>query len=166
MRFNFLLTLPLFLSTVLSADVVESAEKAEKNPINPLKVTVNVTFPDIDSPLKMTIFNRKLTKLNINLQNNEIGTLGLDLVGGALWDADHTKIVRNLSTVKVHHNKLEPEHSVIIPYTFTTDIYPQDVILELGLVATDPTGSKVSHTLFKGPLTVADPPTSIFDPQV
>jgi len=56
---------------------------------------------------------------------------------------------------------------VNVPYTFVPNMHAQDVVFELGVLFTTKEGGKVvQYTAYNSTISVAEPPTSLLDPQV
>ena len=76
-----------------------------------------------------------------------------------------SQIIRNLTTTR-YNIEIPAGASESISYSFSTELHPQDLTLNLAAIVAD--GKGTSHTLqaFHETVGVVEPDTSIFDPQM
>ncbi|KAL7274059.1 Increased recombination centers protein 22 [Rhizina undulata] len=155
----------LLFCAVASAEVFgENTVKPDEELARTLNVTVDVDFADA-SPLGVKVVNGVPTKVNIALTNYEEGSVSVQFVGGSLWDVKENRPIKNLTSAVVGL-EVPTEKRVEIPYQFTTNLNPQDVLLNLALVLTDPEGKFVTLTAYNSTIGIVEPELSILDPQI
>lgn len=90
----------------------------------------------------------------------------MQLVGGSLWSPaapDQTSVlIRNLTTT-VYRAEIPAGGAESLSYKFTTEMHPADLVLKLAALVGDSEGAFHSLSAFDGPVSVVEPPTSIFD---
>ena len=94
--------------------------------------------------------------------------MAVQFVGGSLWTPEfgtgESKILRNLTT-KQYGIQVLPGQSESLPYSFSTNMHPQEVRLNLAAVIAK--GSNFfSQQAFNGTVQVVEPDSSLFDPQM
>jgi hypothetical protein len=108
----------------------------------------------------------------LDITNNEAEPITVALVGGAL---SHLKPIPDAHpSASIIHNLTSHKSGVVVPaggqesvpYTFTTDLQPADLRLSLVAVVTDEKGTVYQVQAFNEQVSVVEPPTSFFDPQV
>jgi len=152
-----------FLGSAFAAGAA-TGDKADAKAVKDVNADVTVSFPDIESPLGVTVVNGHVTRVDVNVENHETSPISVELIGGALWNSDHSRIINNLTAAKVGAS-IEPEKNSRVAYSFIVDVQPQDVILELGLVMTVK-GNVITKTAYNGTVSIAEPETSLLDPQL
>ncbi|KAF3908634.1 hypothetical protein AA313_de0202800 [Arthrobotrys entomopaga] len=132
-----------------------------------LQASVDVTFPDNDSPLGITIVNGRLARVNLEITNRESVPIFVQAVGGQLRKHDRSEILRNLTALKVG-SEIPAQGTTNVPYSFVPNMHAQDVVFELGVLfhSKEGDGKMIQHTAYNGTISVAEPPTSLFDPQI
>lgn len=153
-------------NTLLTTHSQEMDEEVEDPSTSPaLAISVEASFPDAE------IFGIKITNGQpyesvLSFVNEEPNPITVQFVGGSLWTLDETnpRIVRNLTTNQ-YHVEIPPGEKQSLPYRFQTNLHPQDLRLNLAAVVSWQT---TFYTLqaFNGTVSVVDPDTSIFDPQL
>ncbi len=90
-------------------------------------------------------------------------------VGGTLWTSTlgnkAPQLVRNLTTTR-YNVELPAGQKKSISYKFVTELRPQDLRLNLGAVVTDAEGNAYTLQAFNETVSVVEPDTSLFDPQM
>lgn len=170
-----LAALPLLALSLLgrvAADLADSdlpppqpAAAADEPEVGDLQAKVRVTFPDNDSPLGITIVNGRVARVNIEVANLEPDVITVQAVGGQLRKLDRSTILRNLTAAKVA-TEIQPSGTVNVPFSFVPNMHAQDVVFELGLVFGLKDGRAAQYTAYNGTISVAEPPTSLLDPQI
>ncbi|EPS44733.1 hypothetical protein H072_1264 [Dactylellina haptotyla CBS 200.50] len=166
---RFLSALPLV--AIFAGSALAAAEPPViQPPTNPervdVKAKVDVTFPDNESPLGITITNGRVARINFEVKNFEAEPIIIQAIGGQLRKLDRSDVLRNLTTAKVG-TEVPADGVVNVPYSFVSNMHAQDVILELGLLLTSKKSERIiQYTAYNGTISVAEPPTSLLDPQI
>lgn len=155
------------MDTNQSPNFQDTAEKADGTADAPRQVTVSAeaSFPASEI-FGVKLVNGKPTQALVTVTNGESSPITVNFIGGSLWDLndEQSRIVRNLTTT---------QYSVEIPagqkqglsYTFSTEMHPQDLRLQLSSIIT--TGGNLYNVhAYNGTVSVVEPETSIFDPQM
>jgi hypothetical protein len=153
----------------LPQDPVESDIAADKLQTPALAVTVSASFPTAEI-FGIKLVNGKPTKALVSISNEEPEPINVKFVGGALWTpafevAQTSRIVRNLTSAK-YNVEVASGKKQSVSYNFATDLHPQELRLELAAIVSDVAGKTFSVQAFNETVSVVDPDTSIFDPQV
>lgn len=121
----------------------------------------------------MKLVNGRPTKAIVEITNNEPNAIQVVFVGGALsstkelpagspsWES----IVRNLTSTS-YNLDIEAGEKKEVAYAFVQDMQPQDVLLNIVVVATDSAGGIYSLQAANQAASIVEPPTSFFDPQM
>ncbi|KAI7868897.1 hypothetical protein BDF14DRAFT_442174 [Spinellus fusiger] len=109
------------------------------------------------------IVNGQRNKINLDLSNKEDKVYSVLSVSGRVTLADdHTKTVHNLSAL--HYEVTLPAQTRLsVPYTFYSEYTPGEHGLEVYLDLLD---GKVRVVGYNGTITVIEPESSWFDPQL
>lgn len=87
-------------------------------------------------------------------------------MGGSLATLDEpSQNVRNLSATN-YGVQIPAGETEILPYSLTTEMHPQDLRLNLISVISKNITQFYTIQAFDGPVSVVEPETSIFDPQM
>lgn len=60
----------------------------------------------------------------------------------------------------------EPQPQIDLTYQFTTEMHPQDLILNLAMMLKTPEGRLITFTAYNQTISVIEAPTSLLDPQM
>lgn len=137
-----------------------------------LAVSASVSFPDAEI-FGVKIVNGRTTKALIDITNDETAPVDVAIVGGALSSnaplpaGAHSSalIVRNLTATR-YDLKVPAGEKVSLTYTFTTDLQPQDLRLNLVAVVSSQAGVIYQIQAYNGTVSVVEAAISFFDPQV
>lgn len=90
----------------------------------------------------------------------------MSFIGGSLWTLDEqSQIVRNVTTTR-YNVEIPAGEKESLSYSFVTDLHPQDLRLNLASIVSDGEGRFFTVQAFNGTVSVVEPDTSIFDPQM
>lgn len=90
----------------------------------------------------------------------------VNFVGGSLWTPEeNSRIVRNLTTTR-YGVEIPAGQKETLPYSFATEMHPQDLRLSLVSIVSNSEGQFFTLPAFNGTVSVVEPETSIFDPQM
>ena len=146
-------------------DVVDELEDPGQTPA--LNVQVEAHFPDAEI-FGIKIVNGKPANIQLSINNQEPEPVTVQFVGGSLWTPDFdpstSRIVRNLTT-KQYGVEVPAGESETLPYTFQTNMHPQE--LRLNLAAVIAKGNAFyTQQAFNVTVQVVEPDSSLFDPQM
>lgn len=146
-------------------DFIEELEDPSQTPV--LNVKVDAHFPDAEI-FGIKIVNGKPTNIKLSISNQEPEPVAIQFVGGSLWtpdfDAAGSRNVRNLTT-KQYALEIPAGESETVPYSFQTNMHPQE--LRLNLAAVISKGNQFfTQQAFNGTVQIVEPDSSIFDPQM
>lgn len=90
-------------------------------------------------------------------------------IGGSLWTptfgTQAPQLLRNLTTTR-YNVEVPAGQQKSVSYSFVTELSPQDLNLNLGAVVTDAQGTAYTLQAFNETISIIEPDTSIFDPQM
>lgn len=109
----------------------------------------------------------------LDFKNNEAEAVQVSLIGGALSSLQQlpdgapptAAIIRNLTATR-YDVEIPAGEKQSLPFAFTTDLHPQDLRLNLIAVVTSQAGNVYQVQAFNETVSVVEPATSIFDPQM
>ncbi|KAF8421025.1 hypothetical protein EV426DRAFT_633875 [Tirmania nivea] len=158
---------------LLSAIVVPISAQLFQNDPNAtsrnMNITVDVTFPD-DAPAEasrnapVVIVNGIPKKVNVAIVNYEEVTIGIQFLGGSLWNLESNSNIRNL-TQQVLEVELPKGQKVDLPYTILVDMHPKNLRLNLQMVLRSEQ-RLVTATAYNSTVSIAEQPMSLLDPQL
>jgi hypothetical protein len=165
-KFSSLLLLSLRALGSFAAEA-ETVIEAIEDPKTPnLNVKVSVSFPQAEI-FGVKLINGHATQARLSISNNEPESIGLSLIAGSLSHeaAGEPQIVRNLTAQK-YSIEIPAGQEETVPYTFTTDLHPRELRLQLVTVLRDGKNNFYTVPVYNETVTVVEKPTSLFDPQI
>ena len=150
------------------ANIPQANEEVEKPSTSPnLGVKVSTSFPSSEI-FGIKLVNGHPTQALVSFTNEEPEPINVVFIGGSLWSnayAEGPQILRNLTTTR-YNVEIPAGVSDSISYSFATEMQPQDLKLNLAAVVTDNEGTPYTIQAFNETVSVVEPDTSIFDPQM
>lgn len=129
---------------------------------------VSTSFPSSEI-FGIKLVNGHPTQALLSITNDEPEPVTVVFIGGSLWasglGAKGPHIVRNLTTTR-YNVEIPAGIKESISYSFTTELLPQDLKLNLAAVITDTEGTAHTIHAFNETVSIVEPDTSIFDPQM
>ncbi|KAK2739609.1 hypothetical protein FQN55_009345 [Onygenales sp. PD_40] len=165
-----------FLSVALLAmqALLVRAEDAPTDPVEEsvkapaLAVSVAATFPNSEI-FGVKLVNGNPTQALVAFNNQEPEPVTVNLVGGSLWTLDApgepSRNIRNL-TASRYSVEIPGGEQHALGYAFATEMHPQDLTLHLAAIVANSEGKLFTIQAYNGTISVVEPETSIFDPQV
>jgi hypothetical protein len=119
------------------------------------------------------VINGHATRAILDFTNNEKEAIEIAVVGGALVTleplapnaAANSGIVRNLTSAK-YGISIPAGEKQSLPYTFTTDLHPADLRLQIVAVVQSAKGAVYQLQAYNETVSVVEAATSFFDPQM
>jgi hypothetical protein len=144
--------------------VVEKAQEAPQTPN--LKVRISAKFPQSEI-FGVKLINGHATQAVLDIKNEEPTPVGVAIVGGSLVQDGglQTQILRNL-TSKQYSIEIPAGESETVTYSFSADMHPQDLRLQLVAVLKDNKDNMYTVSAFNETVSIVEAPTSFFDPQM
>jgi len=144
---------------------VEKVVEEEPQTLN-LNVKVSVSFPQSEI-FGVKLVNGHATEARLSINNNEPTPIGVSIVGGSLLEeqAGESRIVRNLTAQK-YSIEIPAGAEETVPYTFTTELHPRDLRLQLVTVLKDSKNNFVTVPIYNETVSIVEAATSFFDPQM
>ncbi|KAJ5629324.1 hypothetical protein N7528_002981 [Penicillium herquei] len=163
-RFGFLslalLSLQAFVGTGFAADT----EKVQDE-VRSFAVSAEATFPASEI-FGIKLVNGHPTQALIAFTNEEPNPVTVNFVGASLWTPEEEgKVVRNLTTTR-YGIEIPANSKESVSYSFATEMHPQDLRLNIAAILSDDEGRFFTVQAFNGSVSVVEPETSIFDPQI
>ncbi|EKD16908.1 uncharacterized protein L3040_001190 [Drepanopeziza brunnea f. sp. 'multigermtubi'] len=169
--------LTTFALLALRAVSVSAADAVEEGAASPsatpnLAVSASASFPNSEV-FGVKLINGHATKAVLDFTNSEPEPVTIALVRGSLstlkaLPADaplSAAIVRNLTATR-YGVEVPAGTKHTIPYTFTTDMNPIDLRLNLIAVVSSKAGTVYQIQAFNETVSIVEAPTNIFDPQI
>ncbi|KAF2112998.1 hypothetical protein BDV96DRAFT_579553 [Lophiotrema nucula] len=151
-----------------SAEIeVEDVEEITDEPQTPnLKVAISASFPQAEI-FGVKLINGHATQAVLNVKNEEPEPVSVAIVGGSLvYDAGpQPQILRNLTAAR-YSLEIPAGESETVTYSFSTEMHPQDVRLQLVAVLKDSKDAFYTVSVYNETVSVVEAPTSFFDPQI
>lgn len=148
-------------------------EELNTPPTTPnLAVSVSASFPSSEV-FGVKLINGHATKAVLDFTNNEAQAVQVAVIGGALSTLQElpvgthpsAAIVRNITATR-YDIEIPAGEKQSLPFTFTTDLHPQELRLNLIAVVASAAGEVYQVQAYNETVTVVEPATSIFDPQM
>ncbi|KAH7355775.1 hypothetical protein BKA66DRAFT_474887 [Pyrenochaeta sp. MPI-SDFR-AT-0127] len=166
-KLSSLLLLSLRALGAFAAIDVEQVTELDDEPQTPnLKVAVSVSFPQSEI-FGVKLINGHTTEARLSITNDEPTPIGVSVVGGSLVQevAGQSQIVRNL-TAQRYSIEIPAGAEETVPYTFSTELHPQDLRLHLVAVLRDSKNAIYTVPVYNETVSIVEAPTSFFDPQI
>ncbi|KAF8445277.1 hypothetical protein BGX38DRAFT_1064862, partial [Terfezia claveryi] len=153
--------------TPISAQLFQNDPDATSRNMN---ITIGVTFPDgapaaASQNAPVVIVNGIPKKVNVAVVNNEGETIGIQFLGGSLWDLETNANVRNL-TKQVLAIELPKGQKANLPYTILVDMHPKNLRLNLQMILRSSEQKLVTATAYNSTVSIVEQPMSLLDPQL
>lgn len=136
-----------------------------------LKVDISASFPQAEV-FGIKLVNGRATETLLDVKNNEPEAIKLLIVGGSLTTPygapgapDPPVIIRNLTTSR-YGTEIPAGQQQSFTYTFATEMNPQDLQLNLGVMLQNSQQKVFQQTVYNGTVTIVEAPISVFDPQM
>jgi hypothetical protein len=137
-----------------------------------LAVLIDVKFPNSEV-FGVKLVNGRATRASLDFTNKEPEPVEVTIIGGALVTLDplapgahpNTGIVRNLTSTR-YSVTIPAGGKQNVPYSFTMDMNPQELRLQIMAVVQSQEGDIYQIQAFNETVSIVEPPTSIFDPQM
>lgn len=128
-------------------------------------MTAQAAFPASEI-FGVKLVNGHPTQALVTFTNNEASPVTVNFIGGTLSTLDEeSTLVRNLTATRYGVDIPAGERESL-SYTFATEMHPQDLRLSLASVISDSEGGFFTVYAHNGTVSVVEPETSIFDPQM
>lgn len=131
-----------------------------------LNVKISTSFPQSEI-FGVKLINGHATQAILSVKNEEPEPIKVMFVGGSLLvpNSEPPQILRNLSS-NAPKVEIPAGETETVPYSFTTEMHPQDLTLNLAAVVQSNAGSFYTFQVYNETVTVVEAPLSIFDPQM
>lgn len=131
-----------------------------------LALTAQATFPASEI-FGVKVVNGYPTQALVAFTNDEPAPVKVNFIGGTLstLDEEDSKIVRNL-TATGYNVEIPAGETETLSYQITTEMHPQDLRLSLASIVSDSEGRFYTVYAYNGTVSVVEPETSFFDPQM
>lgn len=148
------------------------AEEAEV-PVTPnLAVSVSTSFPNAEV-FGIKLVNGHATQAVLTFENKEEDPVIVAVVGSALSTLQELPpgshpfagVVRNLTSTK-YGVEIPSGEKANLPYTFATDMNPQDLRLQIIAVIQSAEGNVFQIQAFNETVSIVEAATSLLDPQM
>ncbi|KAE8320421.1 hypothetical protein BDV39DRAFT_187918 [Aspergillus sergii] len=166
-RFSFLSLALLSVQALIGGSLAaDAAEKAEETVAPKLALTAQATFPASEI-FGVKIVNGYPTQALVAFTNDEPAPVKVNFIGGTLstLDEENSVIVRNL-TATGYSVEIPAGETETLSYQITTEMHPQDLRLSLASIISDNEGRFYTVYAYNGTVSVVEPETSFFDPQI
>lgn len=146
---------------------MEGVEEVKEDPITPnIKVSVSASFPQSEI-FGVKLVNGHATEARLSIKNEEPTSVGVAIVGGSILDdaGAETRILRNLTSQK-YSLQIPAGEEQTVTYSFSTEMHPQNVRLQLVTVLTDGKQNAYTVSAYNETVSIVEAPTSFLDPQM
>lgn len=121
----------------------------------------------------MKLVNGHATQALLDFTNHEAESVNVAVIGGALSTLQplapgthpSAAVVRNLTHTR-YDVEIPAGEKQTLPFSFTTDLHPQDLRLNIIAVVASQAGAVYQVQAFNETVSVVEAATSIFDPQM
>lgn len=114
----------------------------------------------------MKLINGHPTQALVTITNDEPAPVTVNFIGGTLSTLDEeSQVVRNLTATR-YGVEIPAGETESLSYSFANEMHPQDVRLSLASIVSDSEGRFFTVYAYNGTVSVVEPETSIFDPQM
>ncbi|KAL9066205.1 MAG: hypothetical protein Q9161_007731 [Pseudevernia consocians] len=164
------LTTVAFLALRFIGAFTQNADEEVEDPSTSSNIAVKIStsFPSSEI-FGIKLVNGHPTQALLSFSNEEPEPISVAFIGGSLWTTafpqQGPQIVRNLTTTR-YNVEIPAGQSESISYNFATELQPQDLKLNLAAVVTDSEGTPYTLAAFNETVSIVEPDTSIFDPQI
>ena len=130
-----------------------------------MAVSAQASFPASEI-FGVKIVNGEPTQALVTFTNEESSAITVEFIGGSLWDLndERSQVVRNLTTTG-YSVEIPAGQKEILSYSFSTEMHPQDLRLQISSIVST-AGNLYNVHAYNGTVSVVEPETSIFDPQM
>lgn len=145
----------------------------EEVPTTPnLAVSVSALFPQAEV-FGIKLVNGHATQALLSFENKEPKPVTVAVVGSALstlqelpaGSPEYAGVVRNLTQTR-YGLEIPSGQKASLPYTFATDMNPQDLRLRIVAVLQGADGNVYQIQAFNETVSIVEPATSLLDPQM
>lgn len=151
--------------TDVNCNSEQDAETVAETEAASLNLKAEASFPASEI-FGVKLVNGHPTQALIAFTNEEPNPVTVNFLGGSLWNLEEeSKVVRNLTATR-YGVEIPAGQKESISYSFATEMHPQDVRLSIAAVVSDSEGKFFTVQAFNGTVSVVEPETSIFDPQM
>ncbi|PWY79101.1 translocon-associated protein, alpha subunit [Aspergillus eucalypticola CBS 122712] len=167
-RFGFLSLALLSVQALIGGSLAaDAAEKDDLPETQLLSVTAHASFPASEEIFGVKLVNGYPTEALITFANEDEVPVTVNFIGGSLSavEGESSQIVRNL-TAHRYSVEIPAGQQESVSYSFATEMHPQDLLLTLASVISDTNGNLFTLYAYNSTVSVVEPETSIFDPQI
>ena len=154
--------------TITASDKVQDPNDTESAPARPkLDVKAAASFPSSEI-FGVKLVNGQPTQAVLDFTNDEADPVKVVFLGGSLWSNQYQggpQLVRNLTTQRTNVD-IPSGAKASLSYFFLTEMLPQDLTLNLAAVVADEKGTPYTILAYNETVSIVEPDTSIFDPQM
>lgn len=133
-----------------------------------LAVKITTSFPSSEI-FGVKVVNGQATQALLSISNEEPEPVTVKFIGGSLWTTSYgaqpPQNVRNLTTAR-HNIEIPAGEKDSVSYSFTIDLQPQDLRLNLAAVIADKEGTVYTYQAHNETVSIVEPDSSLFDPQM
>lgn len=133
-----------------------------------LALTISTSFPASEI-FGVKLVNGHPTLALVSFTNDEPDPVTVNIIGGSLLTLDvpgqPSRNVHNLTATK-YQVEIPAGKTENLSYSFATEMHPQDLRLHLAAIVSNSEGAFFSFEAFNGTVSIVEPETSIFDPQM
>jgi hypothetical protein len=133
-----------------------------------LALTVSASFPASEI-FGIKLVNGHPTQALLSFTNDEPGPVTVKFIGGSLWTLDapgqSSRNIRNLTTTR-YNVEIPAGGKESLSYSFATEMHPQDLRLNLATIVSNSNDTFFTLQAFNDTVSVVEPDTSVFDPQM